>query len=626
MADEGAHWSFQLVDGITSASNKMAEAVKSLEATMKRTDGAIKGTEEGTAKHTESTYAKMKESAKSFAEGFFFVTEDIEKGAEFIEGAFDKIKEAAEYVFDVSDFRRNALIGLDAMVSTGYQATEVLEKLEGWAKQTGFAKDTFVTFGRQLLGAGFKEGELKPLLAGLSDVQAVNGGQVAASQELLSQIMRIKSLDKVNSRELAALGGLGITPEKIYEVLAAQRKITIKQAKALFDESSGGGLKGTDAINAILGAVSKGIDKGGPLGKAGQDWALGSIPAQAQKAKDALSGMFDKVDTTKFAAAIGRVTAQLTGDEGERFAKGISSAFDKVAGFVSKLDFDKIGLAIDQLGDGLEQFSEFLGDVFSGLSDGWNDMKGTIEGLGGVLGTIFGSEGTSGVRMFVESIMDVIGAVVVVGEVIGVAVGLIVTGFVAVVEGIAWCIGELIDGAAFAIKAVEAFFAPFNTFGEALVNGLWEGIKAGWAGLISGFHELINMLPASVKHVLGIASPSRVFAGLGVQTMAGFTEGLETVNVHEHMVRQVTPPRGLGDIGGGLELGSFRPNARNVNDFGPAAGAGVPAPRIDFRAELHFDGSKDPQATAEAAVGEMRRVFLPELATALEQLANEMGA
>jgi hypothetical protein len=126
------------------------------------------------------------------------------------------------FAAESAELKRNTLMGLQTMLGAAGDAREVLGELEGYAKQTGFAKDAFTTFARQLLSAGFQRGELKPLLGALSDMQAANGGDVGAANALMAQLTRIKSLDKVQSRELFAFGSMGLSSDKIFAALAQQ--------------------------------------------------------------------------------------------------------------------------------------------------------------------------------------------------------------------------------------------------------------------------------------------------------------------------------------------------------------------------------------------------------------------
>ncbi|MBM4414898.1 MAG: hypothetical protein FJ035_01205 [Chloroflexi bacterium] len=108
---------------------------------------------------------------------------------------------------------------------------------------------------------------------------------------------------------------------------------------------------------------------------------------------------------------------------------------------------------------------------------------------------------------------------------------------------------------------VQAFFQA----GVALVEGFIKGIKSMAGAIIEAIKATItDRLPGFVKSALGIASPSRVFAALGEQSMAGFALGLQ---------------RGFGDIEqllGGLT--SRVPEIVTPLDAAPPARAGAPAP------------------------------------------------
>ncbi|WP_435605882.1 phage tail tape measure protein [Pseudomonas knackmussii] len=68
--------------------------------------------------------------------------------------------------------------------------------------------------------------------------------------------------------------------------------------------------------------------------------------------------------------------------------------------------------------------------------------------------------------------------------------------------------------------------AKFSDIGANIVAGLWKGLKDSFPSVASLLEEFANKLPAPVKKVLGIHSPSRVFAELGGHTMAGLEQGL----------------------------------------------------------------------------------------------------
>lgn len=104
---------------------------------------------------------------------------------------------------------------------------------------------------------------------------------------------------------------------------------------------------------------------------------------------------------------------------------------------------------------------------------------------------------------------------------------------VALVEGLVDNLPTLLDEAPKIIKNLaSAFIQSLGYIGEAaieigiaLVKGIWEGIKrmGDWlTGMVKGFFDGIV---DGVKGVLGIHSPSRVFAGIGENMALGLGEG-----------------------------------------------------------------------------------------------------
>lgn len=63
--------------------------------------------------------------------------------------------------------------------------------------------------------------------------------------------------------------------------------------------------------------------------------------------------------------------------------------------------------------------------------------------------------------------------------------------------------------------------------GRQMIEGLWNGIKSAFDSVINRVKALASKLPATVKKVLGIHSPSRVFAEIGMYTGEGFALGIE---------------------------------------------------------------------------------------------------
>ena len=61
--------------------------------------------------------------------------------------------------------------------------------------------------------------------------------------------------------------------------------------------------------------------------------------------------------------------------------------------------------------------------------------------------------------------------------------------------------------------------------GKNIVNGLWDGAKSLWNGFTGWVSNGFNSLVEGAQNLLGIHSPSRVFAGIGKNMVLGLGEG-----------------------------------------------------------------------------------------------------
>lgn len=64
--------------------------------------------------------------------------------------------------------------------------------------------------------------------------------------------------------------------------------------------------------------------------------------------------------------------------------------------------------------------------------------------------------------------------------------------------------------------------------GENLVAGLLNGITGAWTGLVKSVQNKVSGLVGTVKDLLGIHSPSKVFEEIGLNICRGLAQGLET--------------------------------------------------------------------------------------------------
>lgn len=105
-----------------------------------------------------------------------------------------------------------------------------------------------------------------------------------------------------------------------------------------------------------------------------------------------------------------------------------------------------------------------------------------------------------------------------------------------IVQGAWSAVKSTVLGAIDAIKtkfeALKKVFSSainfFKGIGQAIVDGLKNGISSAWNGLVNMVKGLTDHLPSVVKKALGIASPSKVFHQIGVNIGQGLTNGISS--------------------------------------------------------------------------------------------------
>lgn len=100
----------------------------------------------------------------------------------------------------------------------------------------------------------------------------------------------------------------------------------------------------------------------------------------------------------------------------------------------------------------------------------------------------------------------------------------------ATIQGIVSMTGAVISAAWEIIKAIGSVLSPSSLFniGKNVVQGLWNGIQdmGGWLK-----DKIVNFvkdkIPGPIRSALGIHSPSKVAAALGMQVPAGLAKGID---------------------------------------------------------------------------------------------------
>lgn len=98
---------------------------------------------------------------------------------------------------------------------------------------------------------------------------------------------------------------------------------------------------------------------------------------------------------------------------------------------------------------------------------------------------------------------------------------------VSLITGIIGAIPELIAAVPRVIAAIADTIRNYDwgSIGRNIVQGLKDGIAGMWDNIKNWFNDKVNSLVGGVKRILGIHSPSKVFAGIGGFMAEGLGEG-----------------------------------------------------------------------------------------------------
>lgn len=114
----------------------------------------------------------------------------------------------------------------------------------------------------------------------------------------------------------------------------------------------------------------------------------------------------------------------------------------------------------------------------------------------------------------------------------------------ALVDGIVRSIENLAEAALACVAKLlgvwDGSMDEWGNIGVNIVSGLWNGIKSGWTALINKVKGLVDLLPKAVKTILGIHSPSKVFAEIGLNVCQGLANGItENAGLAENAAQQM---------------------------------------------------------------------------------------
>lgn len=287
---------------------------------------------------------------------------------------------------------------------------------------------------------------------------------------------------------------------------------------------------------------------------------------QGAELSSALEEAAIKAATLKFGPEFGKQMLALD-VQSKRFSTNIGKTFGglKIDGLLA--GFSKLVGLFDASTASGATLKFLFEEFFQPLIDGAADSTRWIERLF-IQAEILALKAYIGLKPWSEEIKLVgkvllIGAAIIVGVFAAAVIGFVGSIVAAVAQiGLLFYalvkVGQILYTVAAAI--IEGFGPALDwmsSLGSNMIDGLVNGLIGGAGAVVKAITGVVGGAVDAAKHALGIASPSKVFAGLGDYTAQGFAEGVEggTGDAHSAVEAMVAPPN-AGGAGGGARAGA----------------------------------------------------------------------
>lgn len=373
----------------------------------------------------------------------------------------------------------------------------------------GFAKQNYTMLDNLKLGYGGTKTEMERLLA---DAEKLSGVKYDISNlsdvyEAIHVIQLEMGMSGYKVDELKSkLSSMTLTQSELNRVAEdwardSKRNMTLEEARAAVMAKYEKGLLDVKDAQALLGTTAREAELtlSGSFNQMKAAWenflvVLGDPNGDVEGAMQQLVGSMETVLKNAI-PVLGRVIAELIAQLPNAVVELVPVLVEAVVNLLltvwSNIEssitefFTSIGPAINEWCDSiLEGVSGFFDSIVSGLTGLWDSAVAAVSGMWNDVVNWF----SSGVDSAVNWVMTL-------------------------------------------PDRILSFFSNAGSWlisaGSDLVNGFISGIESAVDGVISAVTGFVDNAIDAAKRLLGIASPSKVFAQIGAYTMEGFEQGIE---------------------------------------------------------------------------------------------------
>ncbi|TKD03446.1 hypothetical protein [Polyangium fumosum] len=489
---------------------------------------------------------------------------------------------------DAAAFREDATRALAILRKSKGDADRVLLTAIQTADVIGQGRRDVLGQFVGLLGQFEDVGLVDRIVRSIADLGTVN--PEANIDSIIRAMGKIQAQGYLQGDELNMLTEAGLAANKVYGQLAQRLDKTTDQIKKMQGAQQ---LSAADTIESILGAINEQAGGKG-AGLAARAKSFEDISGALGRLRAMPGNLLMDLDVTPgmraFKSFVGGVLESLD-PAGPRWAR-ITGALGRILNstFGGMFGDQDPGRYIDRLVAKMEQAEPIISAAVSGFRTGLGGVLGVFEKLdamnAGPLGELSKFLGVDKVP-WIERVAQGVGLIAgVAGVAVGVVgalaakwasfVGAVYTGILAsygYVAHFAEQVGGLLSG--------EGLAEAGRSAGTAIADGLVGGIRSGALAVATAVKAMAGGAITTAEKTFGVASPSRVFLGIGHNVASGAELGISggagrVIRAAENMALaatraandNVTTPKAAGIGGAGTGLGAGGRATGRAGQFG----------------------------------------------------------
>lgn len=444
----------------------------------------------------------------------------------------------ATIVMDAERFKDDALDGFKAIVGTDEEAQKVWEVASKTSLDiAGDLKETMAQMNT-LLSQGFSTDVADQIVRAMADVKAMD--PKADVEGIADAFAKIQSQGQLTEKTLKSVAlATHVTTDSIAEALAQDLGKKKAEIELMLKK---GQITAAQGEKAILEALQKKTGKGlGEGAKEANDDVYGMI-SRLKNLKDQMLANIN-VDWGPLKNSLDAAFKALSGPEGQKLMDTIGRDLSKVtkALFGDLQDPAQFEAAMRKVEKAIDKFSDACVGAIAVLKPflalmGEEDATEQSAQKFNVWSTVLGSLGKGLIQgnPFTAALLYMYEALAKIGDVVN-------------------------NGLNF------DFLDKAMTIGSSIIDGIVKGIESGASAVVSSITSVADGAIDAARDSLGIASPSKVFAEIGMHTVAGFSQGVEKESPKAQaaaydMIEPRSVERGVSNVRNISTARSFSPN------------------------------------------------------------------